>query len=115
MSRFDHVEVHVSDITRYCEFLMAVFEGGDIEIISPTGTSMYTSLEGVKIEVKKKKNDDAPAISGFCNPCLRRPDPKLLLSKLNLHIESEQDASFGKVYFFKDHEGIAWHIKDLPE
>ena len=51
----------------------------------------------------------------FCNPCLRRPDPKVLISVLGLKIESEQDALFGKVYFFKDHEGITWHIKDLPE
>lgn len=115
MSRFDHVEAHVSDINRYCEFLKAVFEGGTFEVISPSGTAMYTSPEGVHIEVKKKKNDELPIMSGFCNPCLRRPDPKGLLARLNLQIESEQDAPFGKVYFFKDHEGVTWHIKDLPE
>ncbi len=115
MSRFDHVEVHVSDINRYCEFLVAVFEGGSFEVISKSGTSMFTSPEGINIEVKKKKIDDLPTMSGFCNPCLRRPDPKALLARLDLHIESEQDAPFGKVYFFRDHEGVIWHIKDLPE
>ncbi|MFZ4801195.1 MAG: VOC family protein [Chlorobium sp.] len=115
MSRFDHVEVHVSDINRYCEFLVAVFDGGSFEVISKSGTSMFTSPEGINIEVKKKKIDDLPTMSGFCNPCLRRPDPKALLARLDLHIESEQDAPFGKVYFFRDHEGVTWHIKDLPE
>jgi hypothetical protein len=115
MSRFDHIEAHVCDITRYCEFLSALFEGGAFEIISPSGTSMYTSPEGINIEVKKKIIIDAPTMSGFCNPCLRRPDPKELLAKLNLRIESEQATPIGKVYFFKDHEGVTWHIKDLPE
>lgn len=115
MSRFDHIEVHVLDIVRYCEFLKEIFEGGSFEVISQSGTSMYSSPEGVNIEVKKKKTDDKTTVSGFCNPCLRRPDPKSLLSKLNLKIESEQDAPFGKVFFFKDHEGVTWHIKDLPE
>lgn len=115
MSSFDHVEAHVTDITSYCEFLKAVFEGGAFEVISSSGTSMYTSPEGINIEVKKKKIGAAPTMSGFCNPCLRRPDPKALLSKLNLQIDSEQDAPFGKVYFFTDHEGVTWHIKDLPE
>ena len=115
MSRFDHVEAHVTDIVSYCQFLVSLFEGGSYEVIYPSGTSMFTSPEGINIEVKKKKISDAPTMSGFCNPCLRRPDPKSLLAKLNLQIESEQDAPFGKVFFFKDLEGVTWHIKDLPE
>lgn len=114
MSRFDHVEAHVSDIKRYCNFLRSLFEGGNFEVISQSGTSMFTSPDGINIEVKKKKIDHAPEMSGFCNPCLRRPDPKSLILGLGLEIESEQDAPFGKVYFFKDHEGVTWHIKDLP-
>lgn len=114
MSRFDHVEAHVSDIKRYCLFLQSLFEGGSFEVISQSGTSMFTSPDGINIEVKKKKIDYAPEMSGFCNPCLRRPDPKSLILGLGLEIESEQDAPFGKVYFFKDHEGVTWHIKDLP-
>lgn len=115
MAAFDHVEVHVADIKQYCDFLVALFEGGFFEVISQSGTSMFTSPEGVHIEVKKKKNDQPPVMSGFCNPCLRGPNPKVLIFKLGLEIESEQDASFGKVYFFKDHEGVMWHMKDLPE
>ncbi len=115
MATFDHVEVHVSEIKKYCDFLVAIFEGGSYEVISESGTSMFTSSDGIHIEVKKKKINQAPEISGFCNPCLRRPDPKALILGLGLKIESEQDAPFGKVYFFKDHEGVTWHIKDLPE
>jgi hypothetical protein len=115
MTRFDHLEAHVADVSRYCKFLAAIFEGGGFEVISPNGTSMYTSPEGINIEVKKKIISDAPAMSGFCNPCIRHPEPKALLAKLNLHIESEESAHLEKVYFFKDHEGIAWHIKNLPE
>jgi len=115
MAVFDHIEVHVSEIKKYCDFLTTIFEGGSYEVISQSGTSMFTSLDGIRIEIKKKKNDQQPEMSGFCNPCLRRPDPKTLILKLGLKIESEQDASFGKVYFFKDHEGVTWHIKDLPE
>jgi hypothetical protein len=115
MAKFDHVEAHVADIIRYCLFLQSLFEGGYIEVISKTGTSMFTSPEGINVEVKKKKVDIAPEMSGFCNPCLRRPNPKKLIFALGLEIESEQDAPFSKVYFFKDHEGVTWHIKDLPE
>ncbi len=115
MAAFDHVEVHVSDIKKYCDFLVAIFEGGSYEVISKSGTSMFTSVEGINIEVKKKQISQAPCMSGFCNPCLRRPDPRTFILRLGLKIESEKDAPFGKVYFFKDREGITWHIKDLQE
>jgi len=111
----DHIEVHVSDIKKYCDFLTAIFEGGSYKVISKSGTSMFTSPEGLNIEVKKKKISLAPEMAGFCNPCLRRPEPKELISRLGLNIESENDTPSGKVYFFKDHEGIKWHIKDLSE
>lgn len=115
MAAFDHIEVHVSEIKKYCDFLVAIFERGSYEVISASGTSMFTSSEGINIEVKKKKNDQAPEMSGFCNPCLRRPDAKAWIMGFGLKIESEQDAPFGKVYFFKDHEGVVWHVKDLQE
>jgi hypothetical protein len=115
MSRFDHIEVHVNDIPRYCLFLQAIFEGGSFEVISPTGTSMFTASDEVKIEVKRKKGDGQPAMNGFCNPCLRRLDPPALISRLGLTIESVRESSQGPVYFFQDHEGVTWHIKDMPE
>jgi len=115
MAVFDHIEVHVSEVKKYCDFLTAIFEGGSYEVISKSGTSMFTSPAGIHIEIKKKKNNQVPEMSGFCNPCLRRPDPQQLILRLGLKIKSIQDAPFGKVYFFKDHEGVTWHIKDLPE
>jgi len=115
MATLDHIEVHVSEVKKYCDFLVAIFEGGSYEVISESGTSMFTSLDGIHIEVKKRKINHLPEMSGFCNPCLRRPDPKDLILSFGLKIESVQDAPFGNVYFFKDHEGVTWHIKNLPE
>lgn len=112
--RFDHIEVHVNDIVRYCNFLVELFEGGSFKVISESGTSMFTSHDGVNIEIKKKKTELMPEMSGFCNPCLRRPNPKELITGLGLTIEKQQSAPFGMVYFFKDHEGVTWHMKDLP-
>lgn len=114
MAVFDHIEVHVSDVPRYCAFLAAAFEGGSHEVISKTGTSMFTSPDGLRIEVKKRKAEADPAMSGFCNPCLRRPNPWALVERLGFSIDHERDTEMGKVVFFKDHEGVMWHVKDLP-
>ncbi len=113
MAKFDHVEVHVSDIQRYCGFLAEIFEGGSHEVISKTGTSMFTSPDGIRIEVKLRKTPAAPAMSGFCNPCLRRPNPWELVAKLGLTVDHERDTEYGKVVFFQDHEGVMWHVKDM--
>ena len=43
---FDHIEVHVEDIQKYCEFLIKIFQGGRYKIISDTGISMYKSNDG---------------------------------------------------------------------
>lgn len=115
MSRFDHIEVHVSDIKKYCDFLLSLFESGSYKVVSKSGTSMFISPDGIHIEIKKKNSSQPPESIGFCNPCLRRPDPKTFIQGLGLKINSEKDTPTGKVYFFKDHEGVAWHIKDLPE
>ncbi len=114
MAKFDHIEVHVGNIQRYCRFLADVFEGGTYEIISKSGTSMFTSADGIRIEVKLRKMGSEPAMSGFCNPCLRRPNPHELVSRLGLIADHELDAPTGKVVFFQDHEGVMWHVKDMP-
>jgi len=111
---FDHIEVHVSDIQKYCAFLQKVFEGGTFDVISSSGTSMFTSPDGLNIEVKKKKKPETPQEIGFCNPCIRRLNAKEFVGQLGLEIERELEAPFGMVYFFKDHEGVLWHIKNLP-
>lgn len=112
--RFDHIEAHVGDIPRYCRFLQTLFEGGSFEVISESGTSMFTAPGGTRIEVKKKKTEGAGVEVGFCNPCLRRLDAKEFITQLGFLIEKERETSTGMVYFFKDHEGILWHIKNMP-
>jgi len=44
---------------------MAIFEGSSYKVISETGTSMFTSLDGINIEVKKKKINQAPEIADY--------------------------------------------------
>jgi hypothetical protein len=111
-SRFDHIEVHVSDVKIYCEFLVRIFEGGAFEVISPSGTSMFTSPEGVCIEVKKTKTSDRLVERGFCNPCLRRSEAKEFIQNLGFTVKNERLTPAGPVYFFDDHEGVTWHIKE---
>jgi hypothetical protein len=107
----DHLEVHVVDIERYCRFLVSIFEGGSFEAISPSGTSMFTNPEGIRIEVKKRKTDVMPSDSGFCNPCIRRSSPLEFIESLGLKVERERSSPEGMVFFFFDHEGVLWHIK----
>lgn len=110
---FDHIEVHVEDIPRYCEFLVQMFCGGRYKVISETGTSMFSSRDGLHIEIKKKKIDQKPAASGFCNPCIRMENAREHIEKkLQLKIDQTLQNPDGPCYFFTDHEGIVWHIKD---
>jgi hypothetical protein len=53
-SFFDHLEVHVQDVPRYCDFLVQIFDGGEFRIIDDNGTSMFKSPESLFIEIKKK-------------------------------------------------------------
>jgi len=114
-TRFDHIEVHIDDIKQYCDFLNRLFEGGNSEVISKTGTSMYTSPDGIRIEVKKKNITETAIQSGFCNPCLKRPAAKEFITGLGLVIDRVRETPEGPVFFFRDHENILWHMKDkLP-
>ena len=74
---FDHIEVHVEDIPKYCAFLVKIFQGGRHKVISKSGTSMFASNDGIHIEIKKKKINDMPIPVGFCNPCLRMENAKI--------------------------------------
>lgn len=110
---FDHIEVHVDDIDKYCFFLETLFQGGRSKVISPSGTSMFKSNDGVNIEVKKRKVEQAPSPSGFCRPCLRMMNARtMILDTLGYEIESTIQNEDGNVYFFTDYEGITWHIKE---
>lgn len=115
--KFDHLEVHVKDIRNYCNFLIKLFRGGTVEILNKEGVSMYTSPEGLNIEVKKRKIAQLPILSGFCNPCLRMEGARdFIQNTLKYEIIDIRKTPQGyPVYFFKDYEDILWHIKDIPE
>ena len=110
---FDHIEVHVSDISAYCEFLVKMFQGGRYKTISESGTAMFISNEGLNIEIKRKQVDKMPCAAGFCNPCLRTEQAKEFIERtLRLKIDRIVNNPDGAVYFLTDHEGVVWHIKD---
>lgn len=110
---FDHIEAHVEDIPEYCKFLVKIFQGGRYKVISDTGVSMFVSNDGINIEVKKKKTSNLPNSTGFCNPCLRMENAKNFIeNELGFKIENTINNVEGDCYFFTDHEGIAWHVKD---
>ena len=110
---FDHLEAHVNNIPKYCRFLKSVFGGGRHKVISANGTAMFKTKDGLNIEVKRKEKGVAVSEAGFCNPGLRMKGAKDFIEKiLKLKIDKTSNNPDGKVYFFKDHEGITWHIKD---
>ncbi len=110
---FDHIEVHVNDVVRYCEFLFKMFDGGRYKVISESGVSMFASNDGINIEVKQRTLDSSPILSGFCNPCLRMENAKdFIQNELNFEISNTIQNQDGNCYFFDDHEGITWHIKE---
>ena len=115
MTSFDHIEVFVHDINDYIDFLKKLFEGGEIKKLSENGTSMFKSPEGLFIELKNKEIASKPILSGFCQPCLRKLNAKEFIDKNNLEIVSEAESTNGKIFFFKDHEGIIWHLKDYED
>src|SRR3989339_1279715 len=102
---FDHIEVHVKDIPKYCTFLKMIFKGGRAKVISPSGTSIFISNDGLCIEIKKNDTPVRPNKAGFCLPCLRMKSAKVFIEKtLKLKIEKVVTNPDGKVYFFSDHE-----------
>lgn len=110
---FDHIEVHVDDIPRYCDFLVKMFHGGRYKVISESGTSMFASNDGINIELKKKTPEKTANHAGFCNPCLRMENAKAFITnELKFNITFTTKNPDGNCYFFDDHEGITWHIKE---
>lgn len=113
---FDHIEVHVLDVTRYCRFLQALFDGGRFRQISESGTSMFKTPSGINIEVKRAQALVPKEPGGFCLPCVRCEGARgLIVDKLGLTIERTIVNSAGEVHFFRDHEGIEWHMKDYSD
>jgi hypothetical protein len=113
---FDHIEAHVTDVPGYCSFLVKVFGGGRHKVIGENATAMFISPDGLCIEVKRREVSAAPVVSGICNPCLRRAGAKEFVEQgLGLRIEKTVENASGKVHFFRDREGILWHIKDYAQ
>jgi hypothetical protein len=117
MTRFDHIEAHVGDIKKYCEHLTKIFRGGKVEVLNKEGVAMFTSPDGLNIEVKNRTTDESPVLSGFCSPCLRMEGARsFILDTLGYRIVDKRRTPQGyPVYFFRDYEGVLWHIKDIPE
>ncbi|MBU0630377.1 MAG: VOC family protein [Candidatus Margulisbacteria bacterium] len=110
---FDHIEVHVSDIPAYCEFLTRIFQGGRYKTISGSGTAMFISNDGLNIEVKKKQSGERSCAVGFCQPCLRTENARSFIEDgLKLQIDRTVKNPDGDCYFFTDQEGVVWHMKD---
>ena len=115
MTIFDHIEVHVKDIQKYIKFLEVIFEGGESKKLSDEGTSMFKCPEGLFIEIKKINSNNVPQLAGFCQPCLRKTNAKKFIEDNNLELVNEAESPNGKIYFFKDHESIIWHLKDYQD
>lgn len=117
MIQFDHIEVHVTDSYSYVKFLEKLFGGGRYKKIALNNTFMFLSPENMRIEVKENDNFklrfSVDQGIGFCLPCLRMKNAKF-------HIETLREITItktiinpdGECIFFKDYEGIDWHIKD---
>ena len=74
---------------------------------------MFASNDGLNIEIKNKEGRQVPTTAGFCNPGLRMEKAKEFIEKeLKLEITLTAKNPDGNCYFFVDHEGITWHIKE---
>ncbi len=117
MIKFDHIEVHVTDAKKYCSFLKKIFGSGRFKKIAPNNIYMFISADNFHIEIKEINNFnnkfDIKNDIGFCLPCLRFKGALKHLSKIKgIKLSNKLKNPDGYVYFFKDYEGIDWHIKD---
>mgnify|MGYP001193991349 FL=1 len=116
MIKFDHIEVHVNNSKKYAFFLKKIFKGGRFKKISENGTYMFISNDNFHIEIKENQNfvkkfKKSDGI-GFCMPCLRYSGAYEYLSQISeIEITDKIQNPDGPCYFFKDYEGIEWHIK----
>ena len=117
MIHFDHIEVHVKSPRLYLNFLKKLFKGGRSKKISKKETYMFLSNDLLRIEVKQTNisafDVNNNGFSGFCLPCLRMKDaPKHLATFNNITVIKTIMNPDGECIFFKDYEGIDWHIKN---
>jgi hypothetical protein len=117
MINFDHIEVHVRNSKIYAEFLLKLFDGGRVKNIAEKNIFMFLSKDNLHIEIKEVKiinNEiDIDSHIGFCLPCLRMKNALNHINKLDgIKIIKTINNPDGECIFFKDYEGILWHIKD---
>lgn len=116
MIKFDHIEVHVSNSKKYALFLKKLFKAGRFKKISENETFMFISADDIHIEIKQSSDfikNELKTYKGFCLPCLRMKGAFEHLKNINeLTITSKIKNPDGFCYFFKDYEGIDWHMKD---
>jgi hypothetical protein len=117
MIHFDHIEIHVKNSYNYVLFLKKFFPVSRFKKISENLTYMFLTGDGIRFEIKENKSFDYKfdinTHVGFCLPCLR-------MEGAMHHIEAIQEVAIFKIIdnpdgpciFFKDYEGIDWHIKD---
>ena len=77
---------------------------------------MFISADDIHIEIKQSSDfikNELKTYKGFCLPCLRMKGAFEHLKNINeLTITSKIKNPDGFCYFFKDYEGIDWHMKD---
>jgi len=116
MIKFDHIEVHVSNSKKYALFLEKLFAGGRYKKISKNETFMFITGDNIHIEIKQSSNfikNDFKDNIGFCLPCLRMKGAFDHLKNLKgIIITNKIENPDGPCYFFKDYEGVDWHMKD---
>jgi hypothetical protein len=117
MVHFDHIEIHVKNSHLYCEFLTKLFSGGRYKKISENNIYMFLTHDNLRFEIKESqeyfKNFNLNEGAGICLPCLRKKGALEHLNSLgNIEIKKTINNPDGDCIFFKDYEGIDWHIKD---
>jgi len=120
MIHFDHIEIHVNHSLRYVEFLKKIFLSGRYKKISNNNTYMFLTSDNIRFEIKENllflNHFQISDGVGFCLPCLRMNGALNHLNSISsiqiLRIIENPD---GLCIFFKDHEGIEWHIKDYEQ
>ena len=117
MIHFDHIEIHVTNSLEYSNFLLKLFNTGRFKKISENNTYMFLLSDNLRFEIKESKlYKDIYNINngiGFCLPCLRMKNAIIHLKNFdNITISKIIKNPDGDCIFFKDFQGIDWHIKD---
>ena len=117
MIHFDHIEIHVTNSKTYIDFLHSLFKTGRSKKISENNTYMFLTSDNIRFEIKENpvyiNTFNISNGKGFCLPCFRMKGAlKHLENNNKIQITKIIQNPDGDCIFFKDYEGIDWHIKD---